>query len=336
MGLVALLGVILERAAYRPLRESPRLSAVVSALGASIFLQNALMLIYGARYQVYPEDVLPRDDGATSAALQFPLIRLVVLAASWCSWPRSTSSCRARGSGTAIRAAAIDQDAARLMGIDVNRVIRLVFLIGAGAGRRGRADGGALLRADELHHGLDLRDEGLHRGHPGRHREHPRRHGGRPPPGRRRGARRRPTSRSPGRTPSPSWSSSSSSSCGPPACSASGWRRRYDRGRPGSGSATILAGLGGGRGRARHRPLRARRLLDRRAEQRRPLRAARPLPQPHPGRRRPLRHGPRGLLRRGRLHRRPSSTPATGSPCCGRCRWPASPPPPSAPWWPGR
>jgi branched-chain amino acid transport system permease protein len=59
MGLVAVLGAILERAAYRPLRESPRLSAVVSALGASIFLQNTLMLIYGARFQVYPDDVLP-------------------------------------------------------------------------------------------------------------------------------------------------------------------------------------------------------------------------------------------------------------------------------------
>ena len=59
MGLAAVLGAILERAAYRPLRESPRLSAVVSALGASIFLQNTLMLLYGARFQVYPDGVLP-------------------------------------------------------------------------------------------------------------------------------------------------------------------------------------------------------------------------------------------------------------------------------------
>src|SRR5512140_3405209 len=81
MGLVAVAGVLLERAAYRPLREAPRLSAVVSALGASIFLQNALMLIYGARYQVYPENVLPQVT-LRVGGLQLPLIRLVVLAAT--------------------------------------------------------------------------------------------------------------------------------------------------------------------------------------------------------------------------------------------------------------
>ncbi|MBP1720768.1 MAG: inner-rane translocator, partial [Deltaproteobacteria bacterium] len=59
MGLLAILGALLDRAAYRPLRESPRLSAVVSALGASIFLQNTVMLIYGARSQAYPADIIP-------------------------------------------------------------------------------------------------------------------------------------------------------------------------------------------------------------------------------------------------------------------------------------
>jgi branched-chain amino acid transport system permease protein len=54
---VGFLGALLERAAYRPLRAAGRLSAVVSALGASIFLQNAVMLIYGARVFVYPESV---------------------------------------------------------------------------------------------------------------------------------------------------------------------------------------------------------------------------------------------------------------------------------------
>lgn len=60
MGLVGIIGIVLDRAAYRPLRESPRLSAVVSALGASIFFQNAVMLIYGAKYQFYPKNILPK------------------------------------------------------------------------------------------------------------------------------------------------------------------------------------------------------------------------------------------------------------------------------------
>ena len=59
MLLVAFLGVVLERTAYKPLRKSPRLSVVVSALGASIFLENAMMLIYGARFLVFPQDLLP-------------------------------------------------------------------------------------------------------------------------------------------------------------------------------------------------------------------------------------------------------------------------------------
>lgn len=57
--LVAIIGYLLERVAYRPLRHAGRLSAVVSALGASIFFENALMLIYGARVYVYPDFLRP-------------------------------------------------------------------------------------------------------------------------------------------------------------------------------------------------------------------------------------------------------------------------------------
>ncbi len=133
MGLVGLLGVILERAAYRPLRESPRLSAVVSALGASIFLQNSLMLIYGARFQVYPEGILPQT-AVSLFGLQIPLVRIMVVLVSLVMMASLYLFVQKTKIGTAIRAAAIDQGAARLMGIDVNGVIRLVFLIGPALG----------------------------------------------------------------------------------------------------------------------------------------------------------------------------------------------------------
>jgi branched-chain amino acid transport system permease protein len=81
MGLVGVMGVVLERAAYRPLRDSPRLSAVVSALGASIFLQNALMLVFGARFQTYPEGILPHVV-VRLGPVDVPLLRIVVVAAS--------------------------------------------------------------------------------------------------------------------------------------------------------------------------------------------------------------------------------------------------------------
>jgi branched-chain amino acid transport system permease protein len=133
MGLVGLMGVILERAAYRPLRESPRLSAVVSALGASIFLQNALMLIYGARFQVYPEGVLPQV-AVNVFGMPVPLLRIVVVLVSVVMMAALYLFVQKTRIGTAVRAAAIDQGAARLMGIDVNRVVSLVFLIGPALG----------------------------------------------------------------------------------------------------------------------------------------------------------------------------------------------------------
>ncbi|MCP5124577.1 MAG: branched-chain amino acid ABC transporter permease [Gammaproteobacteria bacterium] len=133
MGLVAVLGAILERAAYRPLRGSPRLSAVVSALGASIFLQNTLMLIYGARFQVYPDNILPVAS-LDLFGLQIPLMRVLIVLASVVMMVALYLFIQKTKIGAAIRAAAIDQGAARLMGIDVNRVILLVFLLGPALG----------------------------------------------------------------------------------------------------------------------------------------------------------------------------------------------------------
>jgi branched-chain amino acid transport system permease protein len=133
MGLIALVGALLDRVAYRPLRESPRLSAVVSALGASIFLQNTIMLIYGARFQVYPQNILP-ETALNLFGIQVPIIRVLVLLASLTLMTLLYLFIQKTKIGTAIRAAAIDQGAARLMGIDVNRVILLVFMIGPALG----------------------------------------------------------------------------------------------------------------------------------------------------------------------------------------------------------
>ena len=133
MGLVGGAGAVLERAAYRPLREAPRLSAVVSALGASIFLQNALMLVYGARFQVYPEEALPTGSVPIGPArvpamrVAVVLVSVALMAALWLFVNRTRM-------GTAIRAVALDRDAARLSGIDVDAVVRTVFLVGPALG----------------------------------------------------------------------------------------------------------------------------------------------------------------------------------------------------------
>jgi branched-chain amino acid transport system permease protein len=133
MGFIAVVGALLERVAYRPLRQAPRLSAVVSALGASIFLQNTVMLIYGARFQVYPQNILPRV-AINVFGLYIPLVRILILGLSLVMMAALYLFIQKTRIGTAIRAAAIDQGAARLMGIDVDRVILLVFLLGPALG----------------------------------------------------------------------------------------------------------------------------------------------------------------------------------------------------------
>jgi branched-chain amino acid transport system permease protein len=133
MGFIAVVGALLERVAYRPLRQAPRLSAVVSALGASIFLQNTVMLIYGARFQVYPQNILPRV-AINVFGLYIPLVRILILGVSLVMMAALYLFIQKTRIGTAIRAAAIDQGAARLMGIDVDRVILLVFLLGPALG----------------------------------------------------------------------------------------------------------------------------------------------------------------------------------------------------------
>ena len=132
-GLVALLGVALERVAYRPLRKANRLAAVVSALGASIVLQNAVMLIYGARVYVYPENLIPAVT-FNIFGLNVPVMRVIVIVSSLVLMLALYAFINRTRMGTAIRAGAIDQGAARLMGINVDRVISLVFFIGAGLG----------------------------------------------------------------------------------------------------------------------------------------------------------------------------------------------------------
>jgi branched-chain amino acid transport system permease protein len=133
MLLVAILGAAVERAAYKPLRKSPRLSVVVSALGASIFLENAMMLIYGARFQVFPQDILPSFP-IHIFGVYIPLIRIVVLGLSIVMMLALYLFIQKTRIGTAIRAAAIDQGAASLMGINVDRVILTVFLLGPALG----------------------------------------------------------------------------------------------------------------------------------------------------------------------------------------------------------
>lgn len=133
---IGVAGLLLEVVAYRPLRRADRLSAVVSALGASMLIENGIMLIWGPEVRVFPTGLLPTTTWHfANASISFVQVMIivvsVVLMAALYFYVHHTRF------GTAIRAAAIDQDAARLMGINVNRVIASVFILGPALGAIG-------------------------------------------------------------------------------------------------------------------------------------------------------------------------------------------------------
>lgn len=134
--IIAAAGVILERLAYRPLRNAPRLSAVVSALGASMMIQNGIMLYWGPNILTFPTKIFPETSwtvfGVTITFIQaFMLVLTVVLMIALTAFINFTKY------GTAIRASSINQDAAKLMGINVNMVIMIIFILGAVLGSVG-------------------------------------------------------------------------------------------------------------------------------------------------------------------------------------------------------
>ncbi|WP_035587377.1 branched-chain amino acid ABC transporter permease [Hippea jasoniae] len=136
MAIIAIAGVILERAAYRPLRKAPRLSAVVSALGASMVIENGIMLIWGPMPRIFPASVVPNVNFDIHG-VYISLMQVLVLIISFVLMVGLYFFVNKTKLGTAMRACAIDQDAARLMGIDVNRVIVTTFVIGSALGAVG-------------------------------------------------------------------------------------------------------------------------------------------------------------------------------------------------------
>ncbi len=133
---IALAGVTLERIAYRPLRKAPRLSAVVSALGASLVIENGIMLIWGPRPKIFPADIVPNINW-NIGGVYIGLMQLLVLIISFVLMVILYLFVNRTKLGAAMRASAIDQDAARLMGINVNKIIMTTFIIGSALGAVG-------------------------------------------------------------------------------------------------------------------------------------------------------------------------------------------------------
>ncbi len=125
----ALLGLAVERLAYRPLRRAPRLTALITAIGLSFFLQNAVMLVYGATDRRFPAlvpSVRWNLGGATVTTLQ-----LVIWAAAGLMMAGLQVLVMRTRLGKAMRATAQDPTACWLLGIPVDRIISVTFAIGS-------------------------------------------------------------------------------------------------------------------------------------------------------------------------------------------------------------
>ncbi len=128
--ITTLLGITIERLAYRPLRNASRISILVSAIGVSFLLENLATVLFGGKPKVYPAPAFfttPLVLGGisfTKITIIIPIITLIILGFLLFFINKTKT-------GMAMRAVSKDYEASALMGIDVNRIIMVTFAIGS-------------------------------------------------------------------------------------------------------------------------------------------------------------------------------------------------------------
>ena len=129
MATSTLIAFLLERVAYRPLRNAPRLIPLITAIGASFFLQYVFRGLYGSGFQAYPVVKL-LEGQITFGEYRILRIHLVVIVAAALLLVDLYSFIQRTRVGKAIRAVSEDKEASLLMGIDVDKMISTTFVIG--------------------------------------------------------------------------------------------------------------------------------------------------------------------------------------------------------------
>ena len=130
MAVCTVLGIVVERLAYKPLRSASSLAVLITAIGVSYFLQNAAQLLWGAASISYPAMItgsLALFDGR----LTISYVSLVTVAACLIIMAALTTFINKTKLGKAMRACSEDKGAAQLMGINVNATISMTFAIGS-------------------------------------------------------------------------------------------------------------------------------------------------------------------------------------------------------------
>jgi branched-chain amino acid transport system permease protein len=126
----ALLGFVIERGAYKPLRKAPRLTALITAIGVSLFLENAGQLIFGADPKFFPQ-IIAKQDVISSGGIILTNQQLIVIAVSLFLMASLQLFIQKTKTGKAMRAVSFNREAASLMGISVDKIISITFVIGS-------------------------------------------------------------------------------------------------------------------------------------------------------------------------------------------------------------
>ncbi|HEX3031307.1 MAG TPA: branched-chain amino acid ABC transporter permease [Bacillota bacterium] len=130
MAFCMIMGIVIEFLAYRPLRKSSRLSALISAIGVSIFLYTLAQMVFGADAKSYPENIFPIHQISLGSA-EISTLQLLIIGVSALLMIGLEFIVHKTKIGKAMRATSQDYNAAALMGININQVISFTFALGS-------------------------------------------------------------------------------------------------------------------------------------------------------------------------------------------------------------
>ncbi|MCK1991657.1 branched-chain amino acid ABC transporter permease [Peribacillus muralis] len=126
----AIFGVLIERIAYKPLRNATRIAALITAIGVSLLIENGLIYVRGAQPEAYPNNVLPMDKldifGVSISSQSILILSVSIILMIILQFVVHKTKI-----GKAMRAVSFDSEAAKLMGINVNNTISATFAIGS-------------------------------------------------------------------------------------------------------------------------------------------------------------------------------------------------------------
>jgi len=126
------LGVAIERFAYRPLRNAPRIAPLITAIGISFFLENAALLLFGAQFRVYnTPDFIPFSSGFSIGSVTIDAVQIMVVVLGLVLMIGLRQLVIQTKLGKQMRAVAADREAAEMLGINVNFIIAATFFLGS-------------------------------------------------------------------------------------------------------------------------------------------------------------------------------------------------------------